>query len=344
MRKLLRVLALLALFLLGVWGWNYYRANVGFTPWMSRPDLDQFMTRFASKAPGGHPDYWDKGHWIDAVEGRWHDGIPQYRIKYSAVPADCNGEWFWYINQGQDSFTDLVHKLADQGMVLLDPNSFLRPDNSRRYQGVWHLLTPRNKGIMAGPSLTSTNQMAKAPPVSSAAVPAAPTALMRPDLSSHPGRPPAHPADVATLPAIVHAFYSTISVPAGGKIDLPRLLSLFVPTGRIVVSLPPRGPQPADVIFLSPEQYARNSDAQTATLGFFDRNPANQIERFGVMAHVYSTYESRSGIDDKKPTARGIKSFELIHSAGRWYIIQVYWEAERPDNRLSSRYYHDSSR
>lgn len=43
------------------------------------------------------------------------------------------------------------------------------------------------------------------------------------------------------------------------------------------------------------------------------------------MAHVYSTFESRSDLKDPKPMARGIKSFELLNSTNRCYIVQVYW-------------------
>jgi hypothetical protein len=65
------------------------------------------------------------------------------------------------------------------------------------------------------------------------------------------------------------------------------------------------------------------SDASTVTEGFWGRNPANQIEQFGVIVHVYLTYESRSRVEEEKPKARGIKSFELVNSAWRWHIIQV---------------------
>jgi hypothetical protein len=159
-----------------------------------------------------------------------------------------------------------------------------------------------------------------------------------------PGWPKANPADVATIEDIVRAFYSAISTPAGGKLDQNRLRSLFVPGGRIVSSVPANSTRAADVRFLSPEEYAAISDAQTVRSGFFDRNPANQIERFGEMAHVYSTFESRSHLDDPKPMARGIKSFELLNSANRWYIIEVYWDWERPDNPIPDRYLHDGTR
>ena len=164
-----------------------------------------------------------------------------------------------------------------------------------------------------------------------------------PDISPTANLPTAASDDVSSIQNIVKAFYRAISAPAGGKLDRNRLRSLFVPSGRIVVGIPPNGSRSANVIFISLDEYADRSDSQTARSGFFDANPANQIEQFGVMAHVYSTYESRTNADDAKPMARGIKSFELLHSGGRWYILQVYWDSERPDNPLPERYLHDGT-
>ncbi len=132
------ILALAAIVILVIW----WQKNAGFTPWMSRPDLDHFLSQFDTTPPGGHPNYWDKGHWINAVEGRWHDGIPQYRIRYGPVPRHRDLWWYWYLNQPQDSFTAHVNQLADEGFVLLDPNFCVWPDGTRRYQGVWHKVIP----------------------------------------------------------------------------------------------------------------------------------------------------------------------------------------------------------
>ena len=173
---------------------------------------------------------------------------------------------------------------------------------------------------------------------------ATPQPAVQSALASHPEWPKADPTDVATVEGIVHAFYSAISTPAGGKLDQRRLRSLFVPGGRIVSSRPADSSHAADVRILSPEEYAALSDTHTVASGFFDSNPANQIETFGAMAHVYSTFESRSHLEDAKPKARGIKSFELLKSANRWYILEVYWDWERPDNPVTDRYLHDSVR
>jgi hypothetical protein len=174
--------------------------------------------------------------------------------------------------------------------------------------------------------------------------PAAPSSHPQPEIASHPDWPKANPADVASIESTVRAFFSAISAPAGGKIDRNRLRSLFVPGGRIVDMREQSSSHPPDIYLFTPEEYAAMSDSHTVTKGFFDSNPGNQVESFGVIAHVYARFESRSNPGDAEPFARGIKSFELLNSGGRWYIVQAYWDWERPDNPIPERYLHDSLR
>jgi hypothetical protein len=162
MRKVALWLAVLALGCLGAGEWRYYEANKDFTPWMSHSELDKFMSQFDTNPPGQHPNYWDNGHWINAVEARWRGGIPQYRIRYGPTPQGYSCGWYWYINQDQKSFSDHVHTFADDGMTLLDPNSYLRPDDTRRYQGVWHIMRPVEPKSSGAPSqpIAQSNHLA----------------------------------------------------------------------------------------------------------------------------------------------------------------------------------------
>jgi hypothetical protein len=145
-------------------------------------------------------------------------------------------------------------------------------------------------------------------------------------------------AEVAAINQLVSDFYQAISAPAGGKLDRQKLESLFAPGGRIATARPPRGASAATVVLRTPEEYATGSDGFTAKSGFFDRVLHNRVETFGLMAHVYSAYASRTDPKDERPLARGIKSFELLHSGGKWLIVQVYWDSERPDNPIPPEY------
>jgi hypothetical protein len=63
-------------------------------------------------------------------------------VSYSAVPEARIYWWYWYFNQDRESFDRHVHELADDGFVLVQYNSYVRPGGSERFQGVWHKLVP----------------------------------------------------------------------------------------------------------------------------------------------------------------------------------------------------------
>ena len=177
-------------------------------------------------------------------------------------------------------------------------------------------------------------------------VPVTPHAAAPPpvhELRSHPDWPKARPNDVRSISSIIEAFFDAISAPKVGTLDRERLRSLFVPDGRIELPLPASGSRTTDVVFVSPDAYADMSDATTKNDGFFDHLIAMQVERFGVIAHVFASYESRKNQNDPKPFVRGMKSFELLSSGGRWYITQVAWVRERPDNPIPNIYLHNNS-
>ena len=145
-------------------------------------------------------------------------------------------------------------------------------------------------------------------------------------------------ADLTKINAVITNFFEAISSSAGGKIDRARLDALFTPNGRIGSVQPPHDSTPASAYFMTPDQYAEGSDRFTAKYGFIDRVLHSQIERYGLMAHAYSAYESRNDPKDATPMARGIKSIEMLKSAGKWLIVEVYWNSETPDNPLPAAY------
>ena len=51
------------------------------------------------------------------------------------------------------------------------------------------------------------------------------------------------------------------------------------------------------------------------------------------MTHVYESYGLHHTRTDR-PFTRGINSVELLNDGSRYYILQVYWDTERPDNPL----------
>jgi hypothetical protein len=164
-------------------------------------------------------------------------------------------------------------------------------------------------------------------------------------IASHPAWPAAkNSADVDTVEHILASLYDVISGPAGKPRDWDRFRSLFLPDGRLGVIRPEQpatGDQPAhlgDVVLLSPDTYIERDDPYFKTQGFFEHGVHNNIEEFGNLVHIWSTYESRHALTDEKPFARGVNSIQLAHAQGRYWIASILWDDERPGLTLPGKY------
>ena len=157
----------------------------------------------------------------------------------------------------------------------------------------------------------------------------APPALAQPDMGPRA-------SDTVSAEAIIDALYDVISGPAGQARDWDRFRGLFAIGARLLPAAPrPDGSAPAA---LSPDDYIQRATETFAKSGFFEQEVARREEAFGTIMHVFSTYESRRAKTDEKPFARGINSIQLMQHGGRWWIVTVMWDQERPDTPLPAKY------
>ncbi len=148
--------------------------------------------------------------------------------------------------------------------------------------------------------------------------------------------PEADPEDVASIDAILGALYEVISGPAGEKRDWDRFRSLHIPQARLIPT--GRGQNGFGYRVMSPDDYVEASGAFLEERGFFEIEAARTTERFGDIAHAFSTYESRWHAEDPEPFQRGINSIQLMNDGERWWIITIFWAGERPDMPIPARY------
>jgi hypothetical protein len=157
-------------------------------------------------------------------------------------------------------------------------------------------------------------------------------------------KPPAvvapRPDDVKSIDAILAGLYDAISGPAGER-DWDRLRSLFYPGARLIpcVRAKQEEPKPAITARVSTlEEYIKRAQPIFKANGFFEREIARRVERFGAVAHVFSTYESRHAANDPQPFARGINSIQLFFDGTRWWVVTIFWDSERPDQAIPEEY------
>lgn len=159
----------------------------------------------------------------------------------------------------------------------------------------------------------------------------------RPPAATTSAAPAARPSDVSSMDAIIKAVYDVISGAGDQQRDWNRMRSLFVPGARLIaVHAGKDSPNVARV--LSVEDYIRVAAPLMAKKGFFERESHRTTERFGDIAQVFSTYESRYAATDAKPFERGINSFQLMFDGHRWWVVTIYWQGERPDRPIPKQY------
>lgn len=138
--------------------------------------------------------------------------------------------------------------------------------------------------------------------------------------------------DVSSIDGIVKAFYEVISGPAGQPRQWSRDRTLYIP-GVQFVATNEDASRHAKARVMTHQQLVDHYDAELVEKGFFEREIHRKTERFGNIAHVLSTYESR--LAESGPViARGVNSIELFWDGRRWSIVTAIWDEERPDNPI----------
>lgn len=151
------------------------------------------------------------------------------------------------------------------------------------------------------------------------------------------------PEDVASPEAIVLAGYEAIQHAPGESFDWERFRTLFLPDARLVPNTEQRE---GSFDVLSVEEFIAWIDAVSPPPGseddhgFVEEQVSAVVERYGDIAHVFSTYEKRFWESDEV-LGRGINSFQLVHDGTRWWIAGVVWDEEEGAGPIPAEYLPD---
>jgi hypothetical protein len=145
------------------------------------------------------------------------------------------------------------------------------------------------------------------------------------------------PQDVAEIEAILAAIYDVISGPKGQPRDWDRMRGLFVPNARLIPCLPKGTDCKVAVLALTVDEYITRFGPTLEAKGFVERQVSRRIDRFGHLAQVFSTYETR--LDGEAALlGRGINGIQLFWDETRWWVVTIMWDAETPTQRIPAEY------
>lgn len=130
---------------------------------------------------------------------------------------------------------------------------------------------------------------------------------------------------VKTLDSTIKTLYAVISGEKGVERDWKLFNYLFKPEAKLI----PTGTNKEGIHvarFMTPQEYINSSGKWLVENGFFEKEVARSVDRFGNIAQVFTTYEAYRSEADKKPFMTGINSIQMMYDNKRWWIINVYWQ------------------
>lgn len=142
---------------------------------------------------------------------------------------------------------------------------------------------------------------------------------------------------VLTLDSTIKTLYNVISGEKGVKRNWDLMKYLFHKDAKLILS----GKNKKGIYktkYMSPGDYIKGSEKWLVENGFFEKEIHREVNTFGNITQVFSTYESFHSETEETPFMRGINSIQLLNDGKRWWIINIYWTQETAENPIPEEY------
>ncbi|MDX2443067.1 MAG: hypothetical protein QNK30_04620 [Bacteroidales bacterium] len=142
---------------------------------------------------------------------------------------------------------------------------------------------------------------------------------------------------VKTLDSTLESLYGVISGEKGEERNWELMKYLFHPDAKLI----PAGKNKEGIYqasYMTVDDYINASGKWLIENGFFEKEIHRVVNTFGNIVQVFSTYESFRSESDEEPFMRGINSIQLLNDGERWWIINIYWTQESPENPIPEEY------
>ena len=143
--------------------------------------------------------------------------------------------------------------------------------------------------------------------------------------------------DDEAIAALLDELYALISGPGSRRRDWVRQAELFLPQARMIRTVIDASGRARPEMF-QVEDYPESYERLMGGRDFFEIETSRIVERFGHIAHAFSSYEAYEDAAHTRLLKRGINSIQFYKVDGAWKIAAMVWDDERPDQPLPRRY------
>jgi hypothetical protein len=143
---------------------------------------------------------------------------------------------------------------------------------------------------------------------------------------------PACPS-TATLDQLISAIDAAVSGPADK--DRACFRALFLPDARLIpIRIAADGT--ASPVVLNVDGWI-SAVAKRGSAVLTEHQINVKTESWAHLAHLWSTYTTSIGSEDK-PADRGINSIQAVYDGRQWHVIEIVWQAEKPEDPVPPKY------
>ncbi|WP_105615066.1 hypothetical protein [Vallitalea okinawensis] len=124
---------------------------------------------------------------------------------------------------------------------------------------------------------------------------------------------------------LIDTFYDIISGETETERDWDRFRTLFFANAHL---MPLRFNDSNECVTtpVNVEAYILGLDRFLKSKNFYEYGLNYKIDINNNIAHVYSEYEAKISLQDKKPIKRGINLVQLIKEGNEWKILNMLWQ------------------
>lgn len=148
---------------------------------------------------------------------------------------------------------------------------------------------------------------------------------------------PACPS-TTTLDQLIAAIDAAVSGP--GNQDRTCFRALFAPYARLIpIRIAADGAATPHILTV---QDWIDAVAKRGSGVFIEKQIKVRTETWAHIAHLWSTYETRSTPDAANPEGklmdRGINSIQAVFDGKQWHVIEITWQAQNPSDPVPEKY------
>ncbi|MDF0705738.1 hypothetical protein [Flagellimonas okinawensis] len=119
---------------------------------------------------------------------------------------------------------------------------------------------------------------------------------------------------------LVKETQRVISVEKGQVIDTAYFRTLFLPTAHFSMVGQEDGVFMQETMGL--DEFLETLTDDYYSMGYHEEGMGEIVEEFNGIAQVIQSFE---GVDSENETGKGVNSYQLVYSNGRWWIANMVW-------------------